>query len=169
MDDFGELSCTSSPQVRCLTYGLCSDHKATHHQIEIGGSVRFSRNKQLICCHAHMVSLSRVRKPRPLFRNKVNSTPLTPSGITSYCQRWWTRSVTLRSLLVANEVFYYWTSGPFVNWWMQWDSNPYWGFHPSTYRRLLAYSVSCTHWNWWSIWELNPCHLNAIEKFYLCH
>lgn len=37
-DVFGELSCTSSPQVRCLTFGLCSDHKEEHHQI--GGHVR---------------------------------------------------------------------------------------------------------------------------------
>ena len=81
-------------------------------QIEIGGNIRFSRNKQLICCHARIISLSRVKKPRPLFRSKANSLPLTPSGITSYCQNWWTRSVTLRSLLVANEMFYYWTSGP---------------------------------------------------------
>ena len=74
-----------------------------HPSIEIGGNIRFSLNQQLTCCHARMVSPSRVRKPRPLFRSKANSPPSTPSGITSCCQNWWTGGVTLPDSLVANE------------------------------------------------------------------
>ena len=41
---------------------------------------------------------------------------------------------------------------PFVNsgnspWKRARDSNPYWGFHPTAYRSLLAYSVTCSHKN----------------------